>query len=111
MEVRTSASGGWHGIYDDEQMQAIDFGTSRGGGQQDDVIEQSLFMEDGLQGLEEIEESIHNDYSIGDVNDDEEVTDEDLIQAYNDAMAIDVEPESNDIAYVMPNFGSGGGVV
>jgi hypothetical protein len=111
VEVRTSASGGWHGIYDDEQMQAIDFGKSRGGGQQDDVIEQSLFMEDGLQGLEEIEESIHNDYSIGDVNDDEEVTDEDLIQAYNDAMAIDVEPESNDIAYVMPNFGSGGGVV
>jgi hypothetical protein len=26
VEVRNSASGGWHGIYDDEQLQVIDFG-------------------------------------------------------------------------------------
>jgi hypothetical protein len=110
VEVRNSASGGWHGIYDDEAIQQIDFGTSRGG-YHDDVIEQSLFMEDGLQALEEIEKSVHNNYSIGDDDDEEEVTDEDLIQAYNEAMAIDIEPESEAVAALtrglnMPNLGS-----
>jgi DNA-binding protein YbaB len=71
-------------------------------------------MEDGLQALEEIEKSAHNNFSIsgeGDDDDDEEVTDEDLIQAYNEAMAIDIEPESEAVAALtkglnMPNFGS-----
>merc|ERR1712238_123427 len=35
VEVRNSASGGWHGVYDDDQLQAISFeapGGSEGGG-------------------------------------------------------------------------------
>jgi hypothetical protein len=98
-------------VYDDEAIQQIEFLGARGG-TQDDVIEQSLFMEDGLQALEEIENSVHNTYSIGDDdNDDEEVTDEDLIQAYNEAMAMDIEPESEAVAAItqsfnMPNLGS-----
>lgn len=112
VEVRNSACGGWHGVYDDEAIQHIDFlGASKG--DQDDVIEQSLFMEDGVKALEEIENSVHNTYSIGDDNDDddEEVTDEDLIQAYNEAMAMDIEPESEAVAaltksFNMPNLGS-----
>ena len=97
-------------MYDDEAIQQIDFlGSSRGG--QDDVIEQSLFMEDGLQQLEEIENKHNSTYSIGDDEDEEEVTDEDLIQAYNEAMAIDIEPESDAVAaltrdFNMPNLGS-----
>ena len=98
-------------MYDEDALQQIDFGTSTAGSGSD-VIEQSLFMEDGLQALEEIENSVHNNYSIGDDDDDEEeVTDEDLIQAYNEAMAIDIEPESEAVAALtrglnMPNIGS-----
>ncbi|KAL3796388.1 hypothetical protein HJC23_004185 [Cyclotella cryptica] len=113
VEVRNSISGGWQVDFDDDSIQQIDFGSSRAGGQ-DNVIEQSLFMEDGLQALEEIEKSTHNNFSIsgeGEDDDDEEVTDEDLIQAYNEAMAIDIEPESEAVAALtkglnMPNFGS-----
>ena len=63
VEVRNSKSGGWQVDLDDDAIQQIDFGSSRTGGQ-DDVIEQSLFMEDGLQALEEIEKSAHNNFSI-----------------------------------------------
>ena len=80
VEVRNSASGGWHGIYDDEQLQAIDFGVPTGG--EVDVVEQSLFMEES--GLQEIEESL-GQYQIGEMDD---VSDEDLIKAYEEAMAI-----------------------
>ena len=110
VEVRNSASGGWQCVYDEDALQQIEFCTSRGGGQ-DGVIEQSLFMEDGLQALEEIE-SEHMKYSINDEDEDEEeVTDEDLIQAYNEAMAIDIEPESEAVAALtrgldMPSIGS-----
>ena len=112
VEVRNSASGGWHGVYDDDAIQQIDFlGGPRSASENNDITEQSLFMEDGLQALEEIENSVHNNYSIGDDDEDEEVTDEDLIQAYNEAMAIDIEPESEAVAALtqglnMPNIGS-----
>jgi len=100
VEVRNSASGGWHGVYDDEQLQAIDFGVPSGSsGDKDDVVEQSLFMEDGLK---EIEDSLDN-YEIGDMDD---VSDEDLIKAYNDAMALDIEPESPDEEFAMQGIGS-----
>ncbi len=76
VEVHNSASGGWHSVYDDEQLQAIDFGVSDGhgsGGDDKDVMEKSLFMENGLK---EIEESLVS-YEIGDMDD---VSDEDLIK-------------------------------
>ncbi|KAL7527316.1 hypothetical protein ACHAXR_005607 [Thalassiosira sp. AJA248-18] len=98
VEVRNSASGGWHGVYDDEQLQAIDFGVPTGT-DKDDVVEQSLFMEDGLK---EIEDSLQN-YEIGDMDD---VSDEDLIRAYNDAMALDIEPENPDVEFAMQGIGS-----
>mmetsp|Transcript_25722 Transcript_25722/g.55335 ORF Transcript_25722/g.55335 Transcript_25722/m.55335 type:complete len:1259 (+) Transcript_25722:193-3969(+) len=98
VEVRNSASGGWHGVYDDEQLQAIDFGVPSGDAV--DVVEQSLFMEGGLQ---EIEDSLDS-YEIGDM--DEEVSDEDLIKAYNDAMALDDELEDSDVEFAMQGIGS-----
>eukprot|EP00585_Thalassiosira_rotula_P011336 CAMPEP_0196133664 /NCGR_PEP_ID=MMETSP0910-20130528/2793_1 /TAXON_ID=49265 /ORGANISM="Thalassiosira rotula, Strain GSO102" /LENGTH=1170 /DNA_ID=CAMNT_0041393411 /DNA_START=157 /DNA_END=3669 /DNA_ORIENTATION=+ len=103
VEVRNSASGGWHGVYDDEQLQAIDFGvpSSNGAGDNDDVVENSLFMEESLQ---EIEDSLDIDYEIGDMDD---VSDEDLIKAYNDAMALDIEPENDDVEFAMAGIGSG----
>jgi len=98
VEVRNSASGGWHGIYDDEQLQAIDFGVPTGG--EVDVVEQSLFMEES--GLQEIEESL-GQYQIGEMDD---VSDEDLIKAYEEAMAIDIEPENPDVEFAMAGLGS-----
>lgn len=103
VEVRNSASGGWHGVYDDEQLQAIDFGvpsTESTGNDNDDVVEQSLFMEDGLQ---EIEAGLDS-YEIGDMDD---VSDEDLIKAYNDAMALEIEPENPDVEFHMAGLESG----
>ena len=102
VEVRNSASGGWHGVYDDDQLQAIDFGVSTSGSDKGDVVEQSLFMEDGLQ---EIEESL-SQYDIGDMPHMDDVSDEDLIKAYNDAMAIDIEPENPEVEFVMQGGGS-----
>mmetsp|Transcript_4306 Transcript_4306/g.7213 ORF Transcript_4306/g.7213 Transcript_4306/m.7213 type:complete len:974 (-) Transcript_4306:367-3288(-) len=98
VEVRNSVSGGWHGIYDDEQLQVIDFGVSTG--YKDNVVEQSLFMEDDLK---EIEEASVGRYEIGDI---EDVSDEDLIKAYNDAMAVDIEPENPDLDFTMAGLGS-----
>jgi len=98
VEVRNSASGGWHGVYDDDQLQVIDFGMSTG--YKDNVVEQSLFMEDDLK---EIEEASIDHYEIGDI---EDVSDEDLIKAYNDAMAVDIEPENPDLDFTMAGLGS-----
>jgi len=101
VEVRNSASGGWHGVYDDEQLQAIDFGVPTGGGGGEvNVVEQSLFMEES--GLQEIEESL-GQYQIGEMDD---VSDEDLIKAYEDAMALDIEPENPDVEFAMAGLGS-----
>ena len=107
VEVRNSASGGWHGIYDDEQLQAIDFGMSTG--YKDNVVEQSLFMEDDLKEIEEASNpsrhnpSLDNFEIVGDIDD---VSDEDLIKAYNDAMAVDIEPENPDVHFAMAGLGS-----
>jgi len=101
VEVRNSASGGWHGVYDDEQLMAIDFGAPSGSGDGDgDVVEQSLFMEE--DGLKEIEDNLDH-YEIGDMD---EVSDEDLIKAYNDAMALDAELENPDVEFAMQGIGS-----
>lgn len=97
VEVRNSASGGWHGIYGEEQLQSTDFVTPSG--DKDDVVQQSLFMDDAL---EEIEES-SSKYVIGEMDD---VSDEDLIKAYNDAMAVEIEPESPDVEFAMQGIGS-----
>jgi hypothetical protein len=98
VEVRNSASGGWHGVYDDEQLQAIDFGVPSA--DKEDVVEQSLFMDGDLQ---EVEDSL-SQYEIGGIDDD--LTDEDLIKAYNDAMALDIEPENPDVEFAMQGLGS-----
>jgi hypothetical protein len=136
LEVRNSASGGWHGVYDDEQLQAINFGApdkneeggagfvnvrnSDSGGwhgiysTDDELLSQdnigvvapdgsSDIGGEGLDGLKEIEDGLLN-YEIGDM--DEDVSDEDLIKAYNDAMALDIEPESEDVEFAMQGIGS-----
>ena len=102
MEVRASASGGWHGVYDlpeDESGGTIDFGPSAVG----NVPHQSLFdMEDGLQ---EIENSEHH-ISI----DDFDVSEQDLIDAYNDHIEEDYDfdqPDTeDDRQFSMPSMGS-----
>jgi len=103
VEVRASASGGWHGVYEipDDGTSIIDFGVTT----PPNVPDQSLFaMEDGL---EEIENSHHN-ISIDDFD---EVSEQDLIDAYNEAIEedYDFEPDSggDDIAkFSMPSMGS-----
>jgi hypothetical protein len=96
VEVRNSASGGWHGAYDNEHVSSIDFGVPG-----DDIAEQSLFMEDDVQ---QIEDSLEN-YVIGDTNNDQ--SDEDLIKAYNEAMAVEIEPESPEVEFAMSGVSSG----
>ncbi|KAL3805431.1 hypothetical protein ACHAW5_009437 [Stephanodiscus triporus] len=95
VEVRNSASGGWHGAYDNEHVSSIDFGVPG-----DDIAEKSLFMEDDVQ---QIEDSLEN-YVIGETNND--VSDEELIKAYNEAMAVEIEPESPEVEFAMSGVGS-----
>ena len=98
VEVRNSASGGWHGVYDEDNLQTVDFGVP--GANNDGIIEQSLFMEDEVR---EIEGNLDN-YVIGEMDND--VSDEDVIKAYNDAMAVEIEPESPDVEFAMSGVGS-----
>jgi hypothetical protein len=98
VEVRNSASGGWHGVYDEDNLQSVDFGVP--GANNDGIVEQSLFMEDEVR---EIENNLDN-YVIGEMDND--ASDEDLIKAYNDAMAVEIEPESPDVEFAMSGVGS-----
>ncbi|KAL3823949.1 hypothetical protein ACHAXA_007920 [Cyclostephanos tholiformis] len=97
VEVRNSASGGWHGVYDEDHLQSVDFGAP---GANDGIVEQSLFMEDEVR---EIEDNLEN-YVIGETDND--VSDEDLIKAYNAAMAVEIEPESPEVEFAMSGVGS-----
>jgi hypothetical protein len=45
---------------------------------------------------------IENNYVIGDLDD---VSDEDLLKAYNDAMAVEIEPENPDVEIAMSGLG------
>merc|ERR1711957_1016839 len=103
LEVRNSASGGWHCVYDVDQIdfRALGHVSNHGedGATNQDDVENSPFMADEL---EEIESGV-KDYS--DINLDDQ-SDEDLIRAYNEALALDVEPESEAVNFVMQSFGS-----
>ncbi|KAL3763272.1 hypothetical protein ACHAWU_008975 [Discostella pseudostelligera] len=92
VEVRNSTTGGWHGFYGEDQLQSIDFGRSSSEEQQDNVRrEEEALLADG--GLEEIEST---NYAIGELD---HLSDEDLVKAYHEAMAVDVESEDEmDIA-------------
>ncbi len=91
VEVRKSTTGGWHGFYGEDQLQSIDFSTT------DSVHEEASPLCDG--GLEEIESTT---YSIGDLD---HLSDEDLVKAYHDAMAVDVESE-DEVDFAMQGVGS-----
>merc|ERR1711957_168250 len=65
---------------------------------QDDV-ENSPFMADALEAMESGEKD------LSDINLDDQ-SDEDLIRAYNEALALEVEPESEAVNFVMQSFGS-----
>jgi hypothetical protein len=69
-----------------------EFGTPNS---DDGIVEQSLFMEDEVMEIE-------NNYVIGDLDD---VSDEDLLKAYNDAMAVEIEPENPDVEIAMSGLG------
>ena len=70
-----------------------EFGTPTG---DDGIVEQSLFMDDEVMGIE-------NNYVIGDLDN---VSDEDLLKAYNDAMAVEIEPENPDVEFAMSGLGA-----
>jgi hypothetical protein len=95
VEVRNSASGGWHGVYDKDHMQSIEFSTPRGSN--GNIVQESLFMDE----VKEIKDSV---YLIGEM--DNNVSDEDLIKAYNEAMAVEIEPENSDVEFTMSGVGS-----
>jgi hypothetical protein len=97
VEVRNSTTGGWHGFYGEDQLQSIDFGSIHSGEQKDDYHERQSLIIDG--GLEEIEST---NYGIGDLD---VMSDEDLVKAYHDAMAIDVESE-DEVDFAMQGVGS-----
>lgn len=61
----------------------------------DGIVEQSLFMENEVTEIE-------NNYVIGDLDD---VSDEELLKAYNDAMAVEIEPENPDVEFAMSGLG------
>merc|ERR1711957_1151762 len=102
LEVRNSASGGWHCVYDVEQIDFRALGHisshSGDGSTSHDNVENAGFT---AEELEEIESGV-NGYANGDMNDQ---SDGDLIRAYNEAMAI-VEPEVEDVNFAMQSFGS-----
>merc|ERR1711957_277425 len=103
LEVRNSASGGWHCVYDVDQIdfRALGHASNHGedGATSQDDVESALFMADEL---EEIESGVRN-YSGTNLDDQ---SDEDLIRAYNEALALEVEPESEAVNFVMQSFGS-----
>merc|ERR1711957_134907 len=89
LEVRNSASGGWHCVYDVDQIdfRALGHVSNHGeeGATNQDDVENSPFMADELEAIE---------------------SGEDLIRAYNEALALEVEPESEAVNFVMQSFGS-----
>ena len=146
VDLRNSATGGWHGIYNDNQLETINFSGSdssdkggkgvvsseQGHGVQNgdtdlllqDMTSTGLVSSDGINKgepperlssierqaeLEEIEasasqiEASDDNYVIGDM--DAGVSDEDLIKAYNDALALSIEPENQDDGFMMQGFG------
>lgn len=96
VEVRNSTTGGWHGFYGEDQLQSIDFGTSRNDEDHDHVGQQSLLYDGGLEEIESTQ------YAIGELD---HLSDEDLVKAYHDAMAVDVESE-DEIDFAMQGVGS-----
>ena len=110
IEVRKSSTGGYHGVYDLEQVDFVSLQNSSSNGRgntaagTDEVVEGFGLAEEELQ---QIEGGLDEDYNIGEMDD---MTDEDLIKAYNDAMALDIDPESDDVEFMMQGLGSGGEV-
>ena len=95
VEVRKSATGGWHGFYGEDQLQSVDFSTTSEF--KDITREEASPLYDG--GLEEIEST---NYNIGELD---HLSDEDLVKAYHDAMAVDVESE-DEVDFAMQGIGS-----
>jgi hypothetical protein len=95
VEVRKSATGGWHGFYGEDQLQSVDFSTTSEF--KESAHEKASPLYDG--GLEEIEST---NYNIGELD---HLSDEDLVKAYQDAMAVDVESE-DEVDFAMQGIGS-----
>jgi len=139
VELRNSATGGWHGVYNEHQLgtipvRASENGDGGGGGMissqeghgvrngdrdllSQDMTSVGLMTPDGIcepgplqrhssaerqVELEEIEASVDN-YVIGDM--DADVSDEDLIKAYNDALALSIELDDQEVGFAMQGFG------
>jgi hypothetical protein len=54
--------------------------------------------------MDEVKEIEDSAYVIGEMDND--VSDEELIKAYNEAMAVEIEPESPDVEFAMSGVGS-----
>ena len=100
MEVKNSAAGGWNCLLDQDSLEQFDFKS---------VPASSVpaVNPGSLQDLEDIEKSLE---IVKRETDQEEVTDEELVKAYKEAMAMDEEPESEATAaltrkYDMPGLG------
>jgi hypothetical protein len=117
--VRRSDSGGWTGTYTEEQMQAmIDHGMnddpSRCVAANDDdddhpdrVRTAPFSSASTEQQLEHIERGV-SPFDIqpaGESSTSNFDTDEDLIKAYEEAMAVDIEPENPDVERAMSGTG------
>lgn len=100
MEVKNSAAGGWNCLLDQDSLEQFDFTSVPASSAQ-------AVNPGSLQDLEEIEKSLEN---VGRETDQEEATDEELVRAYREAMAMDEEPQNEVTAalikkYDMPGLG------
>lgn len=113
-QVRRSPSGGWQGTFSEEQMQSIkdnnttapppgtflypagyaEFPT-------ESMEEQLEYIDDGVSSL-----YAKDTLAAGEQTSSNFDTDEDLIKAYDAAMAIDIEPENPDVERAMSGSGT-----
>lgn len=107
--VRRSDSGGWTGTYSEEQIQSIidlSIDPSRDTNDIPDHGTPTPPLMSTEQQLEHIEQgvSLFNE-PAGESSSSNFDTDEDLVKAYEDAMAVDIEPENPDVEKAMLGTG------
>jgi hypothetical protein len=115
--VRQTDSGGWKGTYSEEQMQSFQISPFRDINDGDETplghSTPNFPVESTEQQLESIESgvSLHNEppsslfrsinSPAGEQTSSDFDTDDDLIRAYEAAMAVDIEPENPDVERAM----------
>merc|ERR1711957_397251 len=101
VEVRNSASGGWHGTYDDDQLQAIKFDAplNKEGGEEG-MVNVRNSASGGWHGVYDRDDDLLSQDNIGVVSPDGLREIEDGLDNYMD------EDVSDDVEFMMEGIGS-----